>query len=354
MIRPAHVFHVIEASGSGGTEVYVESLARFLRGHSAQTIVTLSGTQAEAEARFPTSKVHAVNGLVGMAGMLRHLPAGALIQFHLYSRLFPAMLAACALRRRGFRCLITLHQPLANWSWRHRIGWRLAVRMADGVVCVSGAVMQDIERCKGTRPARVIAGPLPDALLTHEITAKPARTGPFRVVGAGRLAPEKGWETLIAAMKTLPDAELAILGDGPLRAALQACARDAEVAISMPGRLDQADLFATMRNADVFVLPSRFEGLGLAAIEAMALGLPVVTADFRAAQDYIVPGRTGFSFPAGDAEALAEQLRHLRANPDLRSCIGAAGAAHARARFTPEAQFGQYPALFDEIARCAS
>lgn len=354
MIAPSQVVHVIEAPGSGGTEVYVDALVRYLAPQIPQRIITLDGSQAQAEARFVGCDVQAAGGLMGFARMVRHLPPGTLIQFHLYSRLLPAALLVRALRQRAVSVLVTLHQPLANWSWRHRLGWRLALRLADGTACVSGAVLDGVAGCIGPRPARVIAGPLPDALLRTEVSAPAARPNRFRVAGAGRLAREKGWETLIAATAALPGAELVILGEGPMRAALQDDARAAGIVLSLPGSVDQSALFAALKDADVFVLPSRFEGLGLAAIEAMALGLPVITADFRAAADYIVPGRTGFTFPGGDAMALAGLLSDLRADPDLRCRIGAAGAAHARGRFTPAAQFGQYPALFSEVVRCGS
>lgn len=355
MSGPACVFHVIEAPGHGGTEVYVEALARHLAPEIPQVIVPLSGTAEAARARFAGLETHAPGGLGGFARLLRGLPEGALVQFHLYSRLLPAIAALRLRRPGGVRSLVTLHQPLANWSWRHRLGWRLALRMADGVVCVSGAVLDEVAAIiDPARPAEVISAPLPAALLREDLPAGPGTAARFRVVGAGRLAPEKHWHTLVAAMRDVPGAELLIAGEGPRRAALSERARAAGVALSLPGRMQRAELFALFRGADVFVLPSRFEGLGLAAIEAMALGLPVVTADYPAAADYILPGRTGFSFPAGDAEALARILTRLRDDPALRHRIAQAGAAHVRARYTTAAQFARYPALYARIAACAS
>ena len=84
-----------------------------------------------------------------------------------------------------------------------------------------------------------------------------------------------------------------------------------------------------MAAADIFVLPSRFEGLPMSVIEAMLTGLPVVATDVRGPAEQVVPEVTGLLVPPGDASALAAALRRLVADQALRARMGAAGRERA-------------------------
>jgi glycosyltransferase involved in cell wall biosynthesis len=95
-------------------------------------------------------------------------------------------------------------------------------------------------------------------------------------------------------------------------------------------RDDVPDLMAA---ADIFALPSRFEGLPMSVIEAMLTALPVVAADVRGPAEQVVPEVTGLLVPPGDAAALAAALRRLSADPALRARMGAAGRDRALQRY---------------------
>jgi glycosyltransferase involved in cell wall biosynthesis len=93
------------------------------------------------------------------------------------------------------------------------------------------------------------------------------------------------------------------------------------------------DVPALMAAADLFVLPSRFEGLPMSVIEAMLTGLPVVACDVRGPAEQVVDGATGLLVPVGDATALAAALRQLAADAELRTRMGAAGRVRALERY---------------------
>ena len=95
-------------------------------------------------------------------------------------------------------------------------------------------------------------------------------------------------------------------------------------------REDVADLMAA---ADIFVLPSRFEGLPMSVIEAMLTGLPVVATNVRGPAEQVVPELTGLLVPPGDASALAAALGRLAADAALRARMGAAGRKRAVQRY---------------------
>ena len=123
------------------------------------------------------------------------------------------------------------------------------------------------------------------------------------------------------------------------------------VDVTFAGQLPHTEAFARLQQGDVFVLPSLFEGLGMSAVEAMALDLPVVTSDFPAARDYILPQETGFTFRVGDSDGLCACLNMLRHEPALRRRIGAAGGAFARSLYAPDRQFAPYLELLRGFAR---
>jgi glycosyltransferase involved in cell wall biosynthesis len=156
------------------------------------------------------------------------------------------------------------------------------------------------------------------------------------IVIVSRLVRHKGHPELLAAMKQVPEAELWVVGE---RLASDH-GEDLEPCFAGSGlgprlrrlgyREDTADILAA---ADIFSLPSHFEGLPMSVIEAMLTGLPVVATNIRGPREQVVQGETGFLVPPREPEALAEALRALVADPALRARMGAAGLARAREKF---------------------
>jgi glycosyltransferase involved in cell wall biosynthesis len=105
-------------------------------------------------------------------------------------------------------------------------------------------------------------------------------------------------------------------------------------------------VLAAMASHDVFVFPSLFEGFGLVLLEAMAMGLPIITTPHTAGPDLITDGIEGFIVPIRSADAIAGRLDLLRRNPDLRTDMGERARRRA-AEFTWE-QYG------DSLATCVS
>lgn len=339
-----HLLLILEAAGHGGTEVYVEGLAHHLSRHMPVEIVTLSGDAAKMRDRFPNVDTTAVRGPAALRDLLRARP-NALANLHLYSSLWPA---ARAVRAARAPLLITLHQPLAPWNAWHRLRWRLAAAVADQVIGVSSACLLGFGPALRTARSSVISGPLPLDRLPAPVTPAPNLSAP-RVLFVGRLSREKDLPTLLRAVATLSGARLDVIGDGAERKRCETLAKDLDLDVCFHGALPRADVFKTMQTADIFVLPSRFEGLGIAAIEAMALGVPTVVADFPAASDYILPERTGLLFPVGDHAALAQCLTRLTQDPDLRQTLSTEGARHVRDVFSEETQFGKYERVLETM-----
>jgi glycosyltransferase involved in cell wall biosynthesis len=144
-----------------------------------------------------------------------------------------------------------------------------------------------------------------------------------QVVAMGRLHVDKGFDDLLRAFASAEGARrgwhLVILGEGPERQRLQALADQLDIAaaVSLPGRVNDPSL--VLRQSDLFVLSSRYEGFPNALLEAMAAGLAVIAADCPSGPRHIVrDGIDGLLVPPGDTEAMANAMVHVLGNDQVR------------------------------------
>ena len=167
----------------------------------------------------------------------------------------------------------------------------------------------------------------------------PLPVGPVRIVSIGRFSEQKGQMLLIEAMARLhaehPDLHLTLVGDGPLRGALERAitAHGLGGVVTLTGWLDEAGVRRELAEAHALVLPSFAEGLPMVVMEAMAAGRPVIATAIAGIPELVRPGETGWLVPAGDVQALAEAVSALATTPtaDLAR-IGAAGRVRVLAR----------------------
>lgn len=137
---------------------------------------------------------------------------------------------------------------------------------------------------------------------------------------AGRLATEKRVHWLRAVIDALPQARLAIVGDGPQRAALETCFAGAPVVFT--GYLQGEDLARAYACADLFVFPSANETFGNVVLEAMASGLPVVAPDAGGQVDHVRTGLNGWLFRAVSTDELVERVAEALENPNALARVG--------------------------------
>ena len=197
---------------------------------------------------------------------------------------------------------------------------------ADAIIAVSRGVADDLERhVSGT--VRGLVHVVPNPVVDSELAAQSAApvTHPWFadrrvpvVLSAGRLHSHKDFPTLLRAfsgvLKSRP-ARLVILGEGSRLEGLKALARQLGIdrAVDFPGF--QANPFAYMAKARVFVLSSRYEGLPAVLIESMACGTPVVSTDCHGPREILEGGRWGPLVPVGDSRALAAAILDTLEHP---------------------------------------
>ena len=165
----------------------------------------------------------------------------------------------------------------------------------------------------------------------------------------GRFDPVKGFETLIAAFARLRrerDVQLLLVGDGPYRPVVERLVADFNVRDDVILAGPRRDIPEVMAAADVFVFPSRTEGLPTALLEAMASGRAVVTTDVPGCRDVVRCGRDGLLVPPGAPDKLAEAVRRLLSDEALRMRLAACGQQHVRERFGSAAVAERYRGVY--------
>ena len=273
-----------------------------------------------------------------------------LLVIALHPHLAPVV-AVMRLRSRIFRSIVFAH-GLEVWQPLGLLRGTM-LRSADLVAAPSWDTIQHLISDQGIRPNRVrrLAWGLdPEFEAKIQEPVPPPRPAAFPegariILTVGRWDPAeryKGADTLISALpcvlETVPDAFLALVGEGEDRTRLEQLARESSVTdhTCFLYGLTQEELFACYAHCDVFALPSRGEGFGLVFLEAMAHGKPVIGGAHGGTPDVIEDGVTGLLVPHGDAALLARALLSLLANPARAAEMGRLGRERVRTDFTFE------------------
>jgi len=179
---------------------------------------------------------------------------------------------------------------------------------------------------------------------------------PGLILHVGRLVEKKGTKVLIEALAGIASAKLVIIGDGPLRGALERQARQLGDRIRFLGELSSDEVANWMRRASVLAVPSLTaadgdaEGLPNVVVEAAASGLPVVGTAHSGIPEAVDDGTTGFLVPEGDAGALAARLAQLLGAEPLRRDMGAAARRLAERKFSRQMLTERLEAIYDKVA----
>ena len=358
MSAPPRVLLVVNSLGYGGTERMIERLVLALerRGDVRFTVASLEGTgPIGARLRGKGVDVRAF-GLEG--GALRQIVGGRRAlkrlmrseRFDLIHSFLYRSHSACRLARLGARPAIPLVSSERclgdNRGWGIRAVNRMTGAMSDRILAVSAAVAETVVRRDRIPEERVTVVPngIEEAAVSQRRRARLRRAlglAPADVffLYLGRLHPEKGPGLLLDALDRLrrrvPSGwRAALVGDGPLHDDLARAVRGAALAehVLLPGARQRVDPW--LDAADLLVLPSREEGMPVAALEAMMRGRMVVATAVGGTPEVIADGVTGRLVPAGDAAALAAALERAVRDPGERHAFGIEAAADMRRRFT--------------------
>jgi glycosyltransferase involved in cell wall biosynthesis len=248
-----------------------------------------------------------------------------------------AMLYVVASKMSRLPLMMTLHNLLTPelWSRKEKIVVKWALRQCKGIICVSKAVAESAKTFVSPSKLRVIYN---GVSLLPPISRQNRHS--TQLLCVARLSSEKGLSTLIDALALLPEnITLRIAGEGPERNSLtaQISRHHLQERVTLLGERNTSEIAQLLTEADIFCQPSIQEGLGIAALEAMAAGLPVVASRVGGLPEVVIDNETGLLFTAKDAHALAHHLQTLIANPDKARQMGEAGQTRVEGYFSVEA-----------------
>jgi glycosyltransferase involved in cell wall biosynthesis len=267
-----------------------------------------------------------------------------LVHAHMPISGFLARLAArlAGVPKVGYTCHGFLFNHAASSLPRRVLSFAMewiAARTTDVFLTVSEAEARDARRlhiAANAQPVRNGRDPAifrPDPVARRRIRSElgvPADR--VVIIAVSRLVWHKGYPELAAAMPQVPQAELWVVGerlDSDRGADMAALLRAAGLAPRLRMLGYRTDVPALLAAADIFTLPSRFEGLPMSVIEAMLTGLPVVATNVRGPAEQVIDGSTGLTVAPGDVPALGTALGRLARDPALRVRMGEAGRLRA-------------------------
>lgn len=327
------------------------TLAAALAGHACVALA------APPEADYLAQRAHSL-GVEARAGLdldwlrgvdVAHVHAGVAWEGH-------GLVAAAA--EVAHAVVRTEHLPFLLTDAADLAAWRRAPR-PDLTICVADAARAS-HVAAGLDPARVVTvrNGIAEAPATAPRAETRVRMGVDEatpvILCVGRLTPQKAHDVLIAALARVPGAILWLVGVGELLDPL--CAQARALGIDDEARLlglrgDVPDLLAA---ADLFVLPSRFEGLPLVALEAMRAGLPVVGTRVPGTAEAVVDGETGLLVDYGDAGALADAMAALLLDRARARALGAAGRRRWAAAFTADRMGAETMTVYERALALAA
>jgi glycosyltransferase involved in cell wall biosynthesis len=281
-------------------------------GYPAKRVSVPTPTLGRTLREFAPELIHAVNPFLLAAGGVYHarrMRVPLIASYHANVPAYAAYYRMGALEGAGWRYVRALHNQAAlnlctSLATMSLLRERRVRRLALWPYGIE-------ERFRRERP------PSPEwrARLSGGRPERPI------LLFVGRLAREKSVERLAPAIRALPQAALAIVGDGPLRPALEREFAGTET--SFLGLLDGEELACAYASADVFLFPSQSETLGLVMLEARAAGLPVIAAESPAARELLHDGFDGLLYDPAAPHALAAAVRRLICDRRLCERMGA-------------------------------
>lgn len=309
--------------------------------------------------RLPTSPLRFVGTWLYMRNLARWLRSNPVDLAYVSMLKHDAHAALGVAARRGFPVVLRPEGAGETgdiaWQARGNFGGRIARRCkdADAYVAISKPVRDDLIGA-GHDGARIHDLPNGVPIPIRPWQRRPDWRDAPRASFVGRLAPEKDLPTLLRAWpivrESFPTARLVLVGEGPERTALASLAADLGLgadAFAMPGAT--GDVESELRASDLFVLPSAEEGMSVALLEAMALGVPVVASGIPGNRRLVVDFKHGRLAPPGDAGALARTIVEQWSNFDRAFHMTRAARGRVEQLYSIRAVARQHLQLFREL-----
>ena len=353
----------------GGIENHLKALAeaQVSLGHEVTVLVCDPGKRTHQETINGVTVIKAGRLLTAASMPLSLAQPLKLVRLrpdivHLHSP-YPLGELANWLAGRARGTVVTYHSDIVRasqqkWLLLYRPFLKRILRAADRIITTTP---QYIETSGWLRPIGDKCVVVPIGIDLHRFSPKQkpaARQAQkdFKLLFVGRLRYYKGLDTLLNALPQIPEAQLTIVGVGPMEGAWRALTQALGLTdrVTFAGEIDDDHLPAYYQQADLFVLPAnaRAEAYGIVLIEAMASGLPCVTTELGTGTSWVVQdGVTGFVVPPMDPPALAKAINTLKTDAALRQQFGQAALKRAQAKFSQEVMVDNVMQVYNEVLK---
>lgn len=355
-----NIIHLVSNKVWGGGEQYVLDLCRRLKNDGHNVTAACRNTSVVMP-RFSDNGINTVHlplkglidvtSLIKLARIIKGYREGCIIHTHNFKDATTALRARRLANTPDVKILITRHLAKPASAGNCRTG-----NKTDGIIFVSDFAAETfMSTATGFDRSRI-------HVINNAIDFVPGtgaateRDGRIRLMYHGRIAPEKGIDTLIDALAAtnIPDMRLTIAGTGDkkyidllkARASLAGTGR----MIDWTGHVD--DIHPLIDRCDIGIFPSSAkEAFGLSLIEYMAHGRPVISTDSGAQKEIITDGTDGFLIQPGNAQQLADRINRLATDPALRETMGRNARATFLARYTYKRFYNEILQLYADIYR---
>jgi glycogen synthase len=249
--------------------------------------------------------------------------------------------------------LVTLQQPLRNESAKPDTMQGRIVRLADWVTCCSETLLVDTRQRIPEIAAR--SSVIHNAIAPPSLSPEPLPTEAPRLLCLGRLTLQKGFDVAVRALRVVidrfPNIQLVIAGDGPERNNLKQLVIELglEKAVDFVGWIAPERVPALMNTATVVLMPSRWEGLPLVAVEAALMARPLVGTPVEGLPEVVIHQQTGVLVEKEDSKALAEALTFLLSQPEIATAMGQAARRRVQEVFSFENCVAAYDAVYRRL-----
>ena len=359
------VLHVVATLAFGGLERHMETIALHRAASSMIHVFCAIGNGGAMEQRLLSIgveviclgkpfRIPSISAVLALCRLIRRLRP-RVVQSHGSEPNFHALLAAWLCRvpaRVGEEIGIPDHGRIA------RIAFRAVYGMAHRVFGVSQTVADWLVQ-SGEVPLRKVQRLYCPVVLPELRQEQSNDHSAFRLVNVGRLEPSKRLDTLVDVVRNLRaegvPAELWLIGDGSQRQMLEHKVRESGIAKHVQFHGFQREPEQLMRQCDIFVLACLSEGFGLAMVEAMGCGLPVVATSTGGPGEIIEDGLTGWLLSEVTERQLTDTLlMAFRAGPEALRMMGRSARASVERRFCGDAYLAELDSIYTDLAKAGA
>lgn len=362
----SHILDLIDNFPKGQFDV---CLAAADNGEASELMAARDVRYVDVPMVKPIQPLADLNALIRLVGLMRK-ERFEIVHAHMAKAGFLASLAA---KIAGVPTMVsTIHGPTRvtlNASWKQSLfefcdKWSLS-RLHQRAISVSHATTADLLRSGKIDQTRIVT--IHNGIDSSRLEPKKSREAVRELLGlkpdqpvvamVGRLADQKSPETLIHAMRQLnadwPEVVCLLIGDGPRYAELKAMISRYQLETQVRLLGNRADVVDLLHASDIFVLCTKFEGLSIAVLEAMALKLPVIATAVEGMEELVVPNETGVLIGENDASGCVQAMEALLRDPGLRKKMGEAAKDRVEKVFRLDRQIKATCSLLHQSASFA-